>query len=170
MCRTARLSLSLIIFMLPACAFEESLNPAPLPGVASLNVTSGCFAVNARLLGAPSGPWSFAGILTGDLEGTLTIDFDPGSLRFAGVTIKNGGTAHWAITGGVLPAPVTFETAFENKNLAVDRPGSPALVFENIGKHRDVSGVAEANLHYQGSFAVVPALQVDHRYQGVICP
>ena len=95
-------------------------------------------------------------------------ELPPPSLRFARVTIKTAAQ-HNGATGGTLPAPLAFETVFENQNLTTDRPGSTALVFENIGRHRASSGVATANLQYKRSFAVVPALEVVHRYHGVIC-
>ena len=78
----------------------------------------------------------------------------------------------WEITGGVL-GPLTFETTFDNRNIATDRPGSPADVFENTGKHRALSGVSKANLTYNGPAIFDPAsfsFVLDHHYNGVICP
>ena len=153
-----------------ACTADTPTSPdIAFRTVAPSSSASGCYAVDATWTGTPSGPTSFTGVLSGDLEGTLRIDFT-GSLRFAGVTLKNGGTAQWQITGGVLPTPLVFQTEFDNKNLVVDRPGSPELVFENIGSHHATSGVASALLHYDGSFAVVPSLEANHTYHGVICP
>ena len=91
-----------------------------------------------------------------------------GDTKFAGVTMKNGGIAHWDITGGVL-GPLTFDTEIENKNLLTNRPGSPGTLFENIGKHRAISGVKKANLHYIGTFDALTGM-TDHDFQGVICP
>jgi len=118
----------------------------------------------------PTGPASLEGLVTGELEGTVSLEFDFGSVKFAGVTVANSGTAHWSITGGMIPAPVTFDTEFDNRNVALDRPGSPATLFENTGKHRAVGGVERANLTYKGTFTTLPSPRGDHDYQGVICP
>jgi len=118
----------------------------------------------------PAGPFSGSATVSGDLEGTSTTEFDPGSITFAGVTIHNSGVTHWDITGGVVPGLGTFVTEFDNMNIAIDRPGSPGTLFENIGKHRAVDGVAKANLRYRGTFDLVPSPHGEHHYQGVICP
>jgi hypothetical protein len=123
---------------------------------------SGCATVQFNWSTVPT-----SGPVTGDLEGTVSYTFIGGT-KFAGATQKNGGTAHWDITGGVL-GPMTFETEFDNMNIAIDRPGSPGTLFENIGKHRATSGVTKANLHYAGTFSLL-TFMLDHDFQGVICP
>jgi len=133
------------------------------------NAALACYDVSFTVTGTPTGTFTFEGTLTGDLEGTATIVFDPGSISFAGVTVANAGVASWAVTGGTVPGLTAFGTAFDNRNLLSDRPGSPATVFENIGKHRAVSGVTRANLAYTGVFTVAD-LQFVHEYHGVICP
>ncbi len=105
--------------------------------------------------------------ITGDLEGTFAPTF-MGDQKFSGVTTANGGTAVWDITGGVL-GPLTFETTFDNRNIDTDRPGSPSTFFENIGRHRALDGVQKANLTYLGTFSFI-TFEIDHDYQGVICP
>lgn len=97
--------------------------------------------------GGPAEPPTVSGHLVGTGESFFYI---PDSLRFAGVTIKNAGETHWHITGGVVPGLGEFKTSFDSKNTNTDRPGSPAYVFENIGKHRAMEGVQRANLHYKG--------------------
>ena len=105
--------------------------------------------------------------VTGDLEGTFVGTF-MGDQKFSGVTTANGGTVAWEITGGVL-GPLTFETTFDNRNISTDRPGSPAAVNENSGRHRALSGVQKANLTYAGTFSAI-SFEIDHDYNGVICP
>lgn len=111
--------------------------------------------------------YTYAGPVTGDLVGTQTAQFlwqeEP-----TGVTLANGGIAHWDITGGVLGA-LTFDTEFTNRNIGTDRPGSPSEVFENTGSHRATGGVRTANLTYIGSFPLT-TFTTDHYYNGVICP
>jgi xanthine/uracil permease len=117
-----------------------------------------------------SGTAIYEGVLSGDLIGSVSIVFDlPGSPKFAGATVSNAGTATWTVTGGVLPAPLTFATTFDNKNFFLDTPVSPATIFENIGKHRATSGVTKANLQYKGVFDATTGI-IDHEYWGVICP
>jgi len=130
--------------------------------------TSNCYAVAFEFVFTPISAFSFEGTVTGDLEGTVTIQFDPSSVKFSGATISNAGTATWSITGGLL-GPADFTTSFDNRNLAADRPGSPAGVFENIGQHRVLNGVQRANLNYHGVFAVEPTPAGKHEFRGVIC-
>jgi hypothetical protein len=130
---------------------------------------SGCYTVKFNVAVSPVGPGVHEGAITGDLVGTVRVQFDLSSVEFAGVTVSNVGIAHWVITGGIIPA-ITFDTAFENRNLLIDRPGSPATLFENIGRHRALEGVAKASLTYHGTFNIVPTGVTDHDYMGVICP
>lgn len=132
--------------------------------------SSGCYTPKFHVMLVPTGPATLEGLLTGDLAGTVSLEFDFGSLKSVGATVANSGTAHWTIAGGMIPGPVTFETEFDNRNIDIDRPGSPATLFENTGKHRALSGVGRANLTYKGTFTTVPSPQADHDYQGVICP
>jgi hypothetical protein len=47
-------------------------------------------------------------------------------------------------------------------------PDSPATMFENIGRHRALSGVSQANLSYIGAFTAVPDHGVTRHRHGVI--
>ena len=132
---------------------------------------SGCYTVKFNVTGPvdengfQTAPWT----VSGDLEGTQLVFPDvPGSLRFAGVTIKLSGEMHWTITGGVIPELEDFKTLFDLKNLNVVRPGSPPDIFENIGKHRALEGVEKANLEFKGVTQTPGDVSLDH--QGVICP
>ncbi len=92
--------------------------------------------------------------------------------RFTGVTVANGGIAHWDIIGGMIPGLGMFDTEFDIRNHLVDRPGSPELFFENKGRHRALAGVEKANLTYKSTadFLADPAPVTDWIFQGVICP
>jgi hypothetical protein len=131
---------------------------------------SGCYTVQFNVAFVPTGALGGQGVLTGDVNGTVGIQFEAASIQFAGATFSNSGTATWSITSGIIPGPLTFLTVFENMNVLIDRPGSPPTLFENIGRHRAVTGVETANLHYTGTFTLVPSPLGDHDYQGVICP
>lgn len=154
-----------------ACDGRSSGRLPAEPRVPNFSVAgSPCHAVAFTVVLTPSGqgPFSFNGVATGDLEGTLTFEFDPSSVTLAGITISNSGTATWSITGGVIGS-VDFTTHFDNRNLAIDRPGSPGDVFENIGRHRALAGVEMANLNYHGTFVISPTPEARHDYRGAIC-
>lgn len=146
----------------PAALSPNSLHDAVQAGA------SGCYTVKFNVAASPIAPGILEGVVTGDLQGTVQMQFDLGSVEFAGVTQSNSGTAHWVITAGDIPG-ITFDTTFENRNLVIDRPGSPATLFENHGRHRAIGGVAVANLTYHGTFTLVPTAITDHDYLGVIC-
>jgi len=138
----------------------------PVPDLAVAG-NSGCATVRFNVAMTFVGNRVYTGPVTGDLVGTVTQTF-VGANTFAGANVKNGGTAEWDITAGVLGA-FTFETTFENMNFLTDRPGSPFDMFESIGKHRATGGVQKANLTYIGTFPLA-TLTTDHDYNGVICP
>ena len=159
-----RFSLLVLPFLLMACADREPTAPDITPAFDE-GGNSGCATVHFVYSG--SLPFWQARPVAGDLEGTLQLHFAPGP-TFAGVTMKNGGTAEWNITGGIL-GPLQFTTEFDNKNFITDRPGSPLYLFENIGTHRALQGVQKANLHYKGTYDAL-AGYAEHDYTGVICP
>ena len=132
---------------------------------------SACTVVNFTVHLTPTAePFHLVGQVNGDLEGTVSFAFDPGSIAFHGATVHNSGTAHWTITGGTVSGLGSFDTAFDNLNHLTDRPGSPATLFENTGTHRAISGVSMANLTYKGTFDGGSTLSGTHEYHGVICP
>jgi hypothetical protein len=163
----------LLIAGVAACRDGSGPQPLDITGALSPNLpaqSSACYTPRFHVLAVPTGPTSFEGLVTGDLEGTVSLEFDASSVKFAGATVAISGKSHWSITGGVIPGLVTFDTEFENRNIEVDRPGSPATLFENIGTHRAVARVERANLSYRGTFTTVPSPRADHEYHGVICP
>jgi len=166
--RTAALAAGSIL--LAACA-DRPATPNLLGPSLDLAGTSDCYTVafHFKIDPIPDG-WSYNAVLTGDVQGTAVVDFDPGSLTFAGITLANQGTQTWNVSGGVLPAPMTFRTSFDNRNFFSDRPGSPAGTVENLGTHKALSGVRVANLAYRGVYTSVPGPQENQDYRGVICP
>ncbi len=141
---------------------------------ASGTEASGCYTVKFTVIGesfTPGGVPLEPFAVTGDLVGTTeSVPDVPGSLKFAGVTVRFAGVSYWHITGGVVPGLGQFTTSFDNLNHVTDRPGSPATLFENQGKHRALEGVQKANLTYKGTFNLVPSPYLRHDFQGVICP
>ena len=153
---------------LAAC--ETPVGPRPTDtGASFTRASDACQDVAFTVTSAPISDFAFSGTMSGDLEGTVVIEFSPGSVTFTGRTLSVTGTAHWVVTGGVIAGLSAFETELQNRNLLVDRPGSPGAVYENIGGHRSVSGVESANLTYFGTFSLLPEPQAIHDYRGVIC-
>lgn len=130
---------------------------------------SNCYTPKFTTTLVPINNFTFEGVVSGDLVGEVLVEFDPNSVGFAGKTISNAGTAQWDITGGVVPGLGAFQTTFNNRNILVDRPGSPPTRIENTGRHRALGGVAKANLTYEGAFSAVPTPQAILDYNGVIC-
>ena len=165
----------LVITLLPlalavGCGGDGPTELPPLGAgelVAALDGNSGCTTVRFHVSPSVTGLTTFAGPITGDLEGTAHFEFI-GPTTFTGVARSNGGTSTWNVTGGVL-GPLVFEAGFDNRNIDTDRPGSPATLFENTGRLRAISGVEKANLTYQGFFSLL-TLTAEHDYNGVICP
>jgi hypothetical protein len=133
------------------------------------DASSACRAVAFHVVAVPSGPATFTGAVTGDLDGTVTVTF-VGAPNVTGNTLVAPATASWTITGGVVPAPLAFVTEFDNRNMTSVRPGSPPTIIETLGAHRAVSGVGLANLHYDGVVTVGPSVVVNLDFRGVICP
>jgi hypothetical protein len=172
MCRVSRL-LALLLFVLTVtclagCADKAAPVPTAPTGVLSSSAAQtfdGCYTVQFQSTGYDDTPV----VLTGDLEGTSVVSWDS-EYKWTGKTVANSGTAVWTITGGVVPGLTGFQTAFDNRNIATDRPGSPAWVFENVGTHRATGGVRKANLSYKGTYTWGATPPIVHRYWGVICP
>jgi hypothetical protein len=172
MIRSRRVS-PILLLLLATWGCDRVTEPAagPLSERVNANEVSGCYAVHADWTASPSGPTTFSGALSGDLVGTMTSDFDPSSLKFAGSTLAVSFTNYWTITAGVLPAPVSFVTSSDGLNHVVDRPGSPATYFESTGRHRAISGVQQANLTASNKVDFSLAIPVlVGAISGVICP
>jgi hypothetical protein len=164
------LSSALVLAAMFAC--DRPTGPTvDLSARADASVVSGCYSVRANWRGETvTGPTTITGPLSGDLIGTFTSDFDFSTIRITGSTMSLSGNGYWNITGGVLPAPVSFVTAIDNRNQLSDRPGSDATVFENMGRHRALSGVSVANLTYHGGTVTDGTFLVSLDFHGVVCP
>ena len=157
-------------FALVACA-ESTSEPRPRGHEALFLVEqSECSTVRFHTHIVPAeSPFIYHGVISGDLQGSVTLVFDAGSLEFHGATLHNSGTAQWGITSGLGSALTLFSTAFDNMNQFVDRPGSPETVIENSGRHRALSGLSRANLEYTGEFNALPSPTVELDFHGVVC-
>ena len=156
--------------VLVACSDPTSVE-SPVGPQFEVAGNSGCYTVAFKVVSVPTGPLQFSGPVTGDLEGTVTFDIDPGTFKLPGQsqTSSFGATADWVITGGIIPGLSSFRTADQLVNLPIDRPAITS--YENIGTARAISGVRIANLSFKGTTTFVPpSLVSDHDWQGVICP
>jgi len=175
------LSLILLAAVTSACSGQARPTPAAPSGVpwpAAAQTSAGCYSVQFQAVRVAMSAGTSAFDLSGDLEGTLRVTFDLGSIKYsgpppvyAGGTMALEGVGVWTIDGGTVPGLTTFQTTLRNRNFISDRPGSPAYIAENLGTHRAASGVVLANLSYKGTSdsSVVPP-SVVHAYWGVICP
>ena len=162
---TSRLILSAFAscVVLSGCSDRPAVLTQPLRAQFSVAGASGCYTV---ALTTVISDVTFAGSITGDLEGTIHVVFDQVS-PFTGVTNTSAANVTWTISGGIIPELVgkTFTTRLENRNVLM--PGSG--VAKNIGTLRAISGVATANLNYTGE-TPLPPVETRLNYHGVICP
>jgi hypothetical protein len=161
--RTITLTIGLLGLILLSSCDRENVT-APVSDLA-LAGNSGCSTVKFTTVLTPTGPVSFSGVLTGDLEGTVDQVFDEfGS--FTGVTIQVAADATWHITGGIIPELIgeTFVTRLTNRNVFL--PGTSLT--KNIGSLRAQSGVERANLTYIGQTQLTTS-ETTLNFVGVIC-
>ena len=123
------------------CCGETQPGPTEL-FTPSFNGASGCFTPKFNVVLVATGPSTFEGPVTGDLEGAIEFVFE-GGFKLTGGTAANQGLANWDITGGIVPGLGMFQTSFENRNQLVQPPD---FLFENKGKHRALDGVEKANV------------------------
>ncbi|NGP75061.1 hypothetical protein G3570_00335 [Balneolaceae bacterium YR4-1] len=147
-------------------ADSDSKEAIKAPYATNGELTSGCYTVSFNVV-FQEGPAGAEGVVSGDLEGTSTFRVES-NIKMRGNTWYWVGSADWDITGGSIPGLNTFSTTIENRNITTDRPGSPAIIFENMGRMHDLSGVHKAKLTYKGTFDI-PTLTGDWDFRGVIC-
>jgi hypothetical protein len=166
--------LAILILMMTGCSDTPAPTQVTEDGIQIVELknntasqNSGCINVVFTVIHTNTSPFTAIGEVTGDLEGTVNLKAEL-PIAFNGKTISWSGFAEWSITGGKIPGLNNFVTTINNRNLAVDRPGSPAHIFENIGEMRAISGVKKANLRYQGTFDAQIQTAV-WEFRGVIC-
>jgi hypothetical protein len=130
--------------------------------------TSGCYAVMFTMMLEGCVVLHCAGVVTGDLEGTVMADFDTVG-RFVGVTIPTAANLTIAITGGNVAELIgeTITVRLDNRNIFP--PGQPLIT--NVGSIRAISGVKKANLTYLGhTDTSVDPIHTRLEVQGILCP
>lgn len=130
--------------------------------------SSGCYTVSGEI--AQSGLFpSFSGTISGDIEGSVSTQLDPATVRAAGSVRFNGGEQTWQVTGGNLPELIgrtvrlTLETRIVFAQPPLGRNNTTATV---------IDGAEAGNLTYHGTFnsSPPPPFAVHVEYRGVICP
>jgi hypothetical protein len=131
---------------------------------------SGCYTIKATVIVSQTGPTSFSGVITGDLEGTVESEVLGFTWPPTGVTNTSTFRFHWSISGGTVPALIgqTFTTHSENRNLLYFLVSPEKTMVRNVGSHRAVAGVSKANLTYVAQTSLESGeTRFDHH--GVIC-
>ena len=129
---------------------------------------SGCYSVVGHIAQAGLFP-SFAGTISGDVEGTVSTQGDPGSLRVAGVVVSASATQTWQVSGGSIPALIgrTIQLAIESETVFAQ----PPLARVN-NRAKVIDGAASGRLTYHGTFDTTfpPPFETNVEYRGNICP
>lgn len=159
---------ALATVLVVACAPETATSPNELvPSLAAAG-SSGCYTVSGEIAQVGVAP-SFAGTISGDIEGTVSTRLNPAAARAAGAVRFSAGEQTWQVTGGNVPELIgrTVRLALETEVVFAQPP-----LARNNTRARVVDGAQSGNLTYHGTFDVAPPPPFDARveYHGVICP
>ena len=148
-----------------ACG-EVSDPVAPMVPNLAVGGASGCYTIDVVQTFTPTGPTTFAGSISGDLEGSVTQEFDTVN-PLHGTTNTSSGIFTWTITGGIVPELIgkTFTTRIYNRNIFF--PDRSLII--HVGTSREIAGVEKVNFNHQGR-THLPASQIVIDFGGVICP
>lgn len=156
-----------------ACSREASTGPdVPDPTLQQAG-NSGCYTVNFTVnyteVMDPSRPFTFEGVVSGDLEGSAELIFDT-AVRSTRSTFTALGVVTYEITGGLITELVgqSFQTRLRTLNVFPD-DGDPLVARNNVVE-RALSGVSKANLTIHGLTDIPSPQTPDWIYHGVICP
>lgn len=134
------------------------------------DASSACYAVSYQTASwFDQAAGTVVGVVSGDLVGTIVVTFDPSTRKATGKTAVVDGTIRYDVTGGVLPAPLTFSGTLVQRNIVAVSPSSPEMVSEQHTTTRATTGVRTANLTMHGSFDATVGIAY-HQHHGVICP
>lgn len=130
--------------------------------------SSGCYTVTGEIAQVGVFP-SFTGSISGDIEGSVTTQLDPTSVRATGAVRSNSGEQTWQVTGGTVPELIgrTVRLALETRVAFAQPP-----LGRNNTTARVIDGAQAGNLTYHGTLNTSPPPPFDSRveYHGVICP
>ncbi|TFH62122.1 MAG: hypothetical protein E4G90_09440 [Gemmatimonadales bacterium] len=159
---TKLLALPLLLIAGVGCS-DHVLDP-PAEEVSFAAASAACRAVQSEEA-LEFGPGGFAGTVTGDLVGTIQVEFlhDP---VLHGVASLNDGIDFIDVTGGAFPELIGKTLEHRHKNLAVFAPGLDGLA-PIIGHGRLVGEVA-GHLTFHGVLDLND-FSVASTYRGNIC-
>ena len=157
-----------VIVLAVACSRDPAT--APDQGVPTFAAAgnSGCYTVSGEIAQMGSFPF-FSGTISGDIEGVVSTQLDPASVRATGVVRSNSGEQTWQVTGGTVPELIgrTVRLALETEVVFAQPP-----VGRNNTTARVIDGAQRGNLTYHGTLNTTPPPPFASRveYHGVICP
>jgi len=162
--------------VLSVAACQEPAGPRELVqplGAASQSSDVACYSpgfhVDYTLVFPPTLPFTWEGVVSGDLVGTAVLVYDlenPVVIGTSNVIVV--GTVSWDITGGVIPDLVGRQFQTRVRFLAVSTPDNePAAL--NQSHEKALAGIRHADFTaHGGADGFPPVSRLD--YQGVICP
>jgi hypothetical protein len=159
---TKLLALPLLLIAGVGCS-DHMLDP-PAEEISFAAASAACRAVEFQEA-LEFGPSGFAGTVTGDLVGTIRVEFPQDPVEH-GVASLNDGIDFIDVTGGVFPGLIGKTLEHRHKNLAVLAPGLGELaqiighgrLVGDVGGHLTFHGVLDFN-----DFSVTST------YRGNIC-
>lgn len=162
----------LVAVALTVAACQEAAGPAEQVDLGEANqaVQAACYTPNFQvaytLVLPPTPPFTWVGVVSGDLIGTAVqvFDLEPELLNSHNVIAM--ATVSWDITGGVIPELVGRQFQTRSRFLAVFTPDHAPEAL-NQGHEKALSGISQADLTLHGMTAAGVS-QVN--YQGLICP
>ena len=165
--RYSRLSTATLCLALASCGAESSL-PLDVTDVEpsfAMAGSSGCYPVEGTISETGFFP-NFAGVISGDLEGTTTTAIGFGGAN--GAVIKNPGSRTIDVTGGTIEALVGQTLGESFNGLSIDDASDLVRINERT---RIESGAARGNLTTHGTLDLSTSpWEVELTYRGIICP
>lgn len=171
--RTKRMYLVAAALTVAAC--QESAGPAePVQPVkqANLQVSEACYSprfhVTSTLVLPPTLPFTWVGVVSGDLVGTAVQVFDVEPVVLNPYNIVAMQTVSWDITDGVIPELVGRQFQTRGRFHSVPTPDHDSAAL-NQSHEQALAGIRLADLTAHGrTDGFPPVSQLD--YQGLICP
>jgi hypothetical protein len=156
------------IVLVVACSRDAPTGLGELGPTFAAAGSSGCYTVSGEIAQVGLFP-SFTGTISGDIEGSVSTQLDPASVRATGAVRSNSGEQTWQVTGGKVPELIgrTVRLFLETEVVFAQPP-----IGRNNTRARVIEGAQAGNLTYHGTLNTTPPPPFAARvqYHGVICP
>jgi hypothetical protein len=157
-----------VLILVVGCSRDAAIGPNEAALAFSVAGASGCHTVSGEIAQSGLAP-SFAGTISGDIEGSVSTQLDPTDARVAGRVSFPTAEQTWEVTGGTVPDLIgrTVHLALETEIVFAQPP-----IARNNTTARVIDGAEAGNLTYHGTLnaSPPPPFAVDVEYSGVICP